>query len=184
MEVTWGTARLKVVFARRRRLPPLRLVTSAHAFVFDEGRLLLTKLKAGGEWRPGWDVPGGRIRTGETPIAALHRECLEEAGVTLDNVGLFGTLKLRGLDAAPPLGHAYPWPVSYIAIYVASAREYQDLPDLYEAEARGAFAIPEAVRILREEKGDPLLACLVGDAFAFSFTVIPKRAGEPIAPRA
>ena len=42
------------------------------------GEILLMKIR--GWERELWTTPGGRIRTGEDPIAALRRELLEETG--------------------------------------------------------------------------------------------------------
>lgn len=47
------------------------------------GRVLLVRTH---KWRDTWGVPGGKIEYGETIKTALHREFLEETGLTLGNV--------------------------------------------------------------------------------------------------
>lgn len=36
--------------------------------------------------RRGWEVPGGKVESGESPEAAAHRETFEESGVYLENL--------------------------------------------------------------------------------------------------
>jgi 8-oxo-dGTP pyrophosphatase MutT (NUDIX family) len=44
-----------------------------------------------------WGVPGGKIKTGETPFEAVLREFFEETGITLDSekVSFFKTIYIR-----------------------------------------------------------------------------------------
>jgi 8-oxo-dGTP diphosphatase len=71
-----------------------RFSATAGAVVWDEqGRLLLLKhvFRAGS----GWGIPGGFIKTGEQPEAAVRRELLEEVGLELEHleVAFIRTLK-------------------------------------------------------------------------------------------
>ena len=47
------------------------------AILHHEGRILATQ-RGYGEWKDGWEFPGGKIETGETPEAAIKREIQEE----------------------------------------------------------------------------------------------------------
>jgi len=51
----------------------------------DEGRILLVQHVEGR-----WQLPGGAVDPGERPAAAMRRECLEEAGVTVEPVRIAG----------------------------------------------------------------------------------------------
>ncbi|RRH78019.1 NUDIX domain-containing protein [Falsigemmobacter faecalis] len=60
---------------RRYRLRP-----GAYAILMRDGRMLLTH--QADPW-PEFQLPGGGIERGEHPVAALHREVLEETGWTI-----------------------------------------------------------------------------------------------------
>jgi 8-oxo-dGTP diphosphatase len=59
--------------------PPTVLV--AAAVVIEEGRVLVTQRKAGAHLEGLWEFPGGKVRPGEDPRAALSRELMEEVGI-------------------------------------------------------------------------------------------------------
>lgn len=67
------------------------LVAAGALFVDDAGRVLLVRPT----YKPGWEVPGGRVERGESPAAACRRELREELG--LDRA----PLRLLSVDWAP-----------------------------------------------------------------------------------
>jgi len=60
--------------------PPIVLV-AAVALVDPDGRVLLAERPAGKSMAGLWEFPGGKVKTGETPEAALIRELAEELGI-------------------------------------------------------------------------------------------------------
>ncbi len=51
------------------------------AIIEQRGRLLICQRRSGAVFGLKWEFPGGKIRRGETPRAALARELREELGV-------------------------------------------------------------------------------------------------------
>lgn len=51
----------------------------------DDGRILFVQHVEGR-----WQLPGGAVDPGERPAAAMQRECLEEAGITVEPVRIAG----------------------------------------------------------------------------------------------
>ncbi len=49
-----------------------------------DGRYLITRRLEGTHLAGFWEFPGGKVRSGEKPEAALRRELQEELGVTAD----------------------------------------------------------------------------------------------------
>ncbi len=59
----------------------IRVVAGA---LFDShGRVLIAQRPPGSHMAGRWEFPGGKINAGESELAALRRELLEELGVTL-----------------------------------------------------------------------------------------------------
>jgi 8-oxo-dGTP pyrophosphatase MutT (NUDIX family) len=59
----------------------------------DDGRTLFVQHVEGR-----WQLPGGAVDPGERPAAAMGRECLEEAGITVEPIriaGVFGGPEYR-----------------------------------------------------------------------------------------
>ena len=53
------------------------------AAIFSDGRVLAAQRNAPPELAGGWEFPGGKIESGETPETALARECNEELGIRI-----------------------------------------------------------------------------------------------------
>ena len=66
---------------------PLLLVAAA-ALVDVDGRVLLARRPPGKPMAGLWEFPGGKVRNGETPEAALVRELREELGIGVTESGL------------------------------------------------------------------------------------------------
>ena len=77
--------------------------------VDPEGRMLVVRQS----YTSGWNFPGGGVEKGETPIAALKREMIEETGVQLT-----GSLVMHGL-----FSNHTNFPGDYIAVYIATSFE-------------------------------------------------------------
>ena len=63
--------------------PPTRIAVAA---LVREGRVLLAHRHPRRRWYPDcWDLVGGHIEDGESPLDAVVRECAEEIGVVVDD---------------------------------------------------------------------------------------------------
>ena len=112
-------------------------ITSVMGAIFHEGKLLLTKP------RRGWGLPGGHIEANESPEECLKRECIEEAGVEIDNLKLIGywkTRKLINLDS----NKQYP-NEGYQLLYIAKAAKINDFIPMHEVTDR-KFVYPDEVK--------------------------------------
>lgn len=87
-------------------VPARRLVVGA-AIVDDlrrPTRLLAARRTGPSALAGGWELPGGKVDEGESPLSALHRELLEELGVTVElGAHLAGPLP----GTTWPLGESY-----------------------------------------------------------------------------
>jgi len=67
------------------------------AVISHHGRILAARRLAEADQEAGWEFPGGKVKPGETPQAALTREIREELGVTI----AVGELVARATTAIP-----------------------------------------------------------------------------------
>ena len=58
-----------------------RIEVSA-AMIIQDGKILATQ-RGYGEFKDGWEFPGGKVEPGETPEEAIVREIREELGATV-----------------------------------------------------------------------------------------------------
>jgi 8-oxo-dGTP diphosphatase len=64
-----------------RPATPGELHVAAGVIRDGEGRVLIAQRTAGRHMAGGWEFPGGKVATGETPLQALIRELREEIGI-------------------------------------------------------------------------------------------------------
>ena len=69
--------------ARRAPVKTAKRVEVAAAMTVRDGRVLATQ-RGYGEFKDGWEFPGGKVEPGETPEAALAREIREELAAEVD----------------------------------------------------------------------------------------------------
>ena len=55
----------------------MKTIRVVAAVIRQNGKIFATQ-RGYGEWKDGWEFPGGKIETGETQEAALKREIQEE----------------------------------------------------------------------------------------------------------
>lgn len=60
----------------------MRTVIVAAGILIEGGRVLLSRRKQGTHLAGLWEFPGGKAEPGEDPRVALHRELVEELGIT------------------------------------------------------------------------------------------------------
>ncbi len=77
----------------------------------EDGRVLLTQRPEGSHLAGLWELPGGKIRPGEDPVAALEREWREELGCEVCEVEPFSFSF-----------HAYPEKTVLLLCYALSVR--------------------------------------------------------------
>lgn len=62
------------------------------AIIVNKGKIFATQ-RGYGEFKDGWEFPGGKIESGETPQQALKREIMEELDTEIEVGELFDTIE-------------------------------------------------------------------------------------------
>ena len=81
----------------------------------SEGRYLLGQRPEGKPYAGYWEVPGGKIESGESVFAALKRELQEELGIDIESS-----------EELVVLEHDYPH--AYVRLHVSIIRKWSGVP--------------------------------------------------------
>ena len=63
----------------------MKTIKVVAAILVEDGKIFATQ-RGYGEFKDGWEFPGGKIEAGETPESAVAREMKEELDVEVDIV--------------------------------------------------------------------------------------------------
>ncbi|GFH96588.1 CTP pyrophosphohydrolase [Lachnospiraceae bacterium] len=69
----------------------MKTIKVVAAILVEDGKIFATQ-RGYGEFKDGWEFPGGKIEAGETPESAVAREMKEELDVEVDIVELLDTV--------------------------------------------------------------------------------------------
>lgn len=70
----------------------MKTIRVAAAIIIHENKIFATQ-RGYGEFKDGWEFPGGKIEEGETPLQALIREIREELDTEIEVGELFDTVE-------------------------------------------------------------------------------------------
>ena len=70
----------------------MKVIKVVAAIIVDNDRIFATQ-RGYGEFKGGWEFPGGKIESGESPEEALRREIYEELGADISVGELFHTIE-------------------------------------------------------------------------------------------
>ena len=99
----------------------MKTITVVAAIILDGGRILATQ-RGYGEYKDGWEFPGGKIEPGETPQQALVREIKEELDMEIAVGNFLTTVE-------------YDYPAFHLSMQCFWCRIVEGTPILKEHEA-------------------------------------------------
>lgn len=95
------------------------------------GDVLLGQRPGGKPYAGYWEFPGGKVEAGESILAALKREFVEELGIHI-------------LTAEPWCGLEYVYPHAHVRLHFYTSRDWRGEPQGLEGQAfawQGAVAV-------------------------------------------
>jgi 8-oxo-dGTP diphosphatase len=122
-------------------LPDPTICSTAFGFVFENDKILLTRLRD-----RDWDIPGGCIDAGEASQDAAVREVWEETSARVEIVELVGIQELEVFGPKPD-GYRWPYPISVQVMYLCRLVELRPFEENHESSERGFFD-PDAARMI------------------------------------
>lgn len=135
--IYWGEDQsTEVVFEAVDGLPATELVTACMVFALHERDKVVLS-------RPGrgWGLPGGHREDGESIEDCLHREAMEEAAMTLENLQLVGRWATK--KRFDSLHNAQYPDRGYQLLYVADVKELHEFTPQFEIAERIVVPIQE-----------------------------------------
>ena len=70
----------------------MKTIRVVAAIIFNQGKVFATQ-RGYGEFKDGWEFPGGKIEPGETPEEAIKREIKEELDTEIEVVKFLDTVE-------------------------------------------------------------------------------------------
>lgn len=113
------------------------LTVVAAALIRENGHMLLAQRPPGKAMAGLWELPGGKLETGESPETALVRELKEELGIVVNEKNLepftFASHRYEDFHLLMPIFICRHWlgqlqPVEGQALAWASAQDIMDFP--------------------------------------------------------
>ena len=71
----------------------MKTIKVVAAIIKDDDRIFATQ-RGYGEFKDGWEFPGGKVEAGETPQKALKREIMEELETVISVGELIDTIQI------------------------------------------------------------------------------------------
>lgn len=99
----------------------MKTINVVAAVIMKEGKVFATQ-RGYGEFKDGWEFPGGKVEAGESPEEALRREIREELEVEVNVGDLIDTIE-------------YDYPASHLSMKCYACTIAGGSPHLLEHEA-------------------------------------------------
>jgi 8-oxo-dGTP pyrophosphatase MutT (NUDIX family) len=122
----------------------------------DDGRILFVQHVEGR-----WQLPGGAIDPGERPAEAMQRECLEEAGITVEPIRIAGVFGGPEYRITYSNGDEAGWVVTVFEARIVAG---EPLPSDDETQAVGWFSLEEIEALELVPSMRETLSCLIAGA--------------------